>query len=58
MQKHCRFERKVAKELAYQISNLDHLMYSPFSKVYTLDPTFSTKYIHFVVKAVLKEYFT
>ncbi len=28
MQKHCRFERKAAKELVYQIFDLEHLIYS------------------------------
>jgi hypothetical protein len=36
VQKHCRFERKIAQELVYQISDLDHLIYSPKPQVHTI----------------------
>ena len=36
VQKHCRFERKAAQVLVYQISHLDHLIYSPTPKVHTI----------------------
>jgi hypothetical protein len=34
--KHCRFERKIAQELVYQISDLDYLIYSPKPQVHTI----------------------
>jgi hypothetical protein len=36
MQKTCRFKRKIAQELVYQISDLDHLIYSPKPQVHTI----------------------
>jgi hypothetical protein len=36
VQKHCRLERKPAIELIYQISDLEHLIYYPTPKVYTV----------------------
>jgi hypothetical protein len=36
VQKHCRFESKAAQELAYQISDLDHMIYSSKPQVHTI----------------------
>jgi hypothetical protein len=36
VQKHCQFERKIAQEFVYQLSDLDHLTLSPKPQVHTI----------------------